>query len=283
MPKIVFCADRMISAGLQFEHGEAKIQWLTASSLVMVSSNKSLRSDMIVKSVQMKIAGKPMTTEAVADLFKQECIAAQQDEREQEILIPLGLSYKTLWEKSSIISKEALGGIMGQLENYESDFLTQFIVLGIDQIASAYVPHIYIINQDGEVSLQDYLGFGVIGSGYDTAFPELTKYVWNRNISLSDALARVYNAKVAAQRMAGVGEFTDLSVLYVFEGTDKVIRIGLWDATPEARKLLQDGVEATRKKDQDAYVDILKKVEAIFVRPQTAQQTQTSGSGTIQT
>ncbi|MDG6916571.1 MAG: hypothetical protein JRM85_03135 [Nitrososphaerota archaeon] len=283
-PKIVFCADRMISAGLQFEHGEAKIQWLNPTSLVLVSSNDSLSSDMIVKNVQAKTGGSSMTTRQIVQIFKEECSKFKQARMERDILVPLGFTYESFWKRSTELPKDAIDHILGQLENYDYAFQTQFVVIGIDQESQgAYASHIYIVDENGKDALQDYLGFGVIGSGSGTAYPDLTKLKWHRNISMTDSLVRIYSAKKAAERMGGVGTETDLYVLHVFEGTDKTRRVGLWEATTEVRRLLQSGIDANKQKETEIYTDILVKVQSIFVRPQTAQQTTTSGSSTIQT
>jgi len=279
LPKIVFCADRMISAGLQFEHGEPKIQWMTPTCLAMIASSDSLASDMIAKAVLPRFAGKSADTEAVARALGQECIVFKQRKMEQDVLVPLGLTYETVWKKSNELPAEARDEIMDELLNYEYGFRTDFLVFGIDFALNVYTPHIYVVDQDGNVRLQDYLGFGVIGSGAGMAFPEMTKYKWHRGVTISEAFVRIYNSKRAAERMGGVGVETDLFALHVFEGENKVKQVGAWPAPQELRDLLESGRKSAMEKDSELYVGILSQMTKVFVKPQTRHETQTSEVG----
>jgi hypothetical protein len=177
----------MISAGLQFEHGEAKIKWVAYGILVMTSSSNSLTSDMIVEKVGEQTWGHPMTTEAVAYRFSEECKALKRQRTEQEVLSPLGLTYETFWARAKDLPNDTFASVMRRLETYDYDFYTQFMIIGIDQVKQTYLPHIHIVNQNGNVTSQDFLGFGAIGAGSETAFPELTRHVWTRNIPWQEA------------------------------------------------------------------------------------------------
>ena len=129
-PKIIFAADRLVSAGIQFEHGVSKIGQITYNCYVMVTSNDSLESDMIFKKVQGDVAGKKLTVEDVARLFAKECQQLQHHQRQRDILSKLGLDYETYLKKSKTMSDELSKMIYSRLTSWESEFETQFIVLG---------------------------------------------------------------------------------------------------------------------------------------------------------
>jgi len=281
LPKIVFCADRMISAGLQFEHGVPKVQWVTQTSLVMTSSSDSLLSDGIAKKVQTRLLGKTVDIEVVANTFREECLALKTRLIEQAVLTPLGLTHEALWKKSGEIPKEAFESIIDRLEGYGYDLQTKFMVFGIDKTGDLFTPHIFLIDQDGNVEPQDFLGFCVIGSGDGMAFPEMTKHTWTPDVNFAEALVRVYNSKKAAERVGGVGKMTDLYVLHVFQDDKKVKQIGLWNATEEVRMLLDAGIENTDVKDHEVYETILSNLTKILGNKQTAQQTQSGEAGKV--
>jgi len=109
--------------------------------------------------------------------------------------------------------------------------------------------HIYTVNQTGECKLHDYLGFAVIGSGYDLAFPELTKFPYfPLIIGWQDALIRVYDAKKVAERMGGVGQQTNLVVLNInIDEKTKVRTPVVWMPGEDTFNVLDRGIERLKK------------------------------------
>jgi hypothetical protein len=178
----------------------------------MVSSNDTFVSDMIVKEAGNRI--KPNSTiKEIAALFSEECIKEKRKHQEREILGPMNLSYSEFLERSKDLPPDFVRTITNLLFDWDYELKTDFLILGIDA-----EPHIYTVDQDGESKLHDLLGFAVIGSGYSLAFPELTKFPYEKgSISWQMAMIRVYAAKKAAERMGGVGRLTNLAVLHMVE------------------------------------------------------------------
>lgn len=139
----------MISAGLQFEQGEAKIQWANApTGLVMNSSNDSLSSDLISKNVGKRCENGSWTTAKLAQLYREECIKFKQARTESEIIAPLGFTYESLWRRSNELPQPVVGHIIESLESYDYVFQIQFMVIGIDQEGGTFIPHIWVIDQE---------------------------------------------------------------------------------------------------------------------------------------
>jgi nitrogen regulatory protein PII len=282
-PKIIFCADRMISAGLQFEHGVPKIQALTPFCYVMMSSDDSLTSDMIIKNVQAEIAGRNLTVEEIVEVFEDEAKAFKQDKREADILVPLGLTYESITNASTTLPRDLANTVANLLLNYEYKFRCDFLVFGLDVQPNAspkVSPHLWVVNQDGDSKLYDYLGFAAIGNGANTAFPELTKLLWHQGITMVEAIVRVFNAKKAAERMGGVGQFTDLYVLHVPAPDRQPVMAGLYRAPEDMMKLLDDGLAKLKGVEQVAYTEMVNGVVAEIQKSLAKEQGHVAGSGT---
>jgi len=260
-PKIVFAADRLISAGIQFEHGKSKIERITDSTWVMMASNDSLKSDMIIKDTITEIADSNISVKEIVSVLSKQCEKMEKSEREKGVLSKFGLSYDTLIEKSRHMSQDFIRIVTAELEDYVSVFEANFIIFGLDP-----QPHIYIVEKDGNFKLHDFVGFAVIGSGYPLAFADMTKYVYHPSLSLAAALVRVYNAKKAAERIGGVGrEFTDLYVLHTIEEKGKKEQV-IWKVPEELMKILDAGIQTMKDKEFGTYVGIMKKIDEYFAK-----------------
>lgn len=262
-PKIVFVADRLVTAGIQFEHGVEKVYIINQNCYVMISSNDSLKTDMIVKKVESRVIGKGVTVEETAKAFAKECEEQMKNAREKDILSKYGLTYDELIEKSNNISENFIRMIYSDLSNWEYEFKAQFLVLGID--LNPYNPRIFVVQEDGDYKAYDYIGFATIGSGSDLAFPEMAKYVYHPNINMNIAITRVYNAKKVAERVQGVGKWTDLHILHVY--TDKKTKeksIIRWDAPEDFKAILDKGIEQMKTKENETYVGIFEELQAFW-------------------
>jgi hypothetical protein len=208
-PKIVLCADRLVSAGIQYEGGQSKIRKLTENCFVLQSSEDSTLSDLVLENVQAKLASNSniVKIKDIAKVISDECVALREETLRREVLSNYNLIKVVLNEKA-----ENLAGIAAQAIQEYAYPQFDFLVAGIELPAEACI---YTVNQNGEVRPQhDSNGFATIGGGGGMAFLELTKYTYAREVPMVEALPRVYFAKKAAERVQGVGRWTDLLVLY---------------------------------------------------------------------
>lgn len=258
-PKIVFAADRLISAGIQFEHGVPKITPLTDYCFVMVSSTDSLKSDMLISNVKNKVKGQNFKIKEIIEIFSKECKLLINSEREEQVLSKFGLTYDSFLKKSKELSQDLIRLIGLELENFESSFKTEFIILGLEPQAE-----LYVINQNGEYKPYGMLGFACIGSGSDLAFPEMTKYAYTPILSLPEALVRVYQAKKVSERVSGVGKYTDLFVLHIpeeFKKNSKEKWIpSPWLVNQKIIKILEEGLDKIQSDEVTHYKEMFEGI-----------------------
>lgn len=208
-PAIVFCADRLVSAGVQFEGGTPKIKGLTNYCFAMQSSNDSLTSDMILERVREKTSKfeKPVAILEIVESIRTECFALKKQWIEDNILYKYNLTFEKLDSRPESIVKEAIN----EVRYCQYPFEFSFIVFGLEPSKEA---HLYVIDHDGQYWLQDSLGFAAIGSGGSLAFLELTKHGYARTLPAVVAIPRLYLAKRVSERAEGVGRHTDLAILF---------------------------------------------------------------------
>jgi hypothetical protein len=272
-PKIVFAADRLVSAGVNFENALPKIKALTPYAWVLISSNDALASDLIVVKAQETIAkeigaGKTLSVSQIVDILSNECKIKMKSEKEKQVLTDrFDLTFSEFKKISKDLHEKLIHDIIVELDNFEYGLISQFLVVGIDSAA-----HIYVVHQDGNIQLCDITGFATVGDGGYLAYPEITKFTYNPNVQLGEALVRVYNAKKVAERVGGVGKQTDIAVLHVYINPDNKERMVLiWEAPPELRALLDKEMEEIRNQEKMAYIGVIGKVFEMF-RAKTEQK-----------
>jgi hypothetical protein len=85
-------------------------------------------------------------------------------------------------------------------------------------------PLICRINQKGEVSISDH--FECIGEGLVVANPTLLRRSIDSDVSLMDAVYRLYEAKSLAEVLSSVGEDTSVDLLYPNGDLEQLSQVG---------------------------------------------------------
>lgn len=262
-PQIIFCADRLVTSGIQFEGGESKIKKITDYCFVMQSSNDSLTSDLILEKVKEKMATstKPIKIRDIVEILRNECINHKREHIERTVLA----KYNLVFESVGITPESIVHKAVNEVGKYQYPFECDFIVFGLELSGEA---HIFQVNQDAEYRLQDSQGFCTIGSGGWLAYLEMTKHGYARNFPAIVAIPRVYIAKRISERAEGVGRNTDLAVLYftggVKEAEFKPAVFGL--SHPDFLKKLDEAYEAI-KANEKAELEKISKVVLDMLTP----------------
>ncbi len=269
-PKIVFCADRLISAGIQYEGGEPKVKKITEYCYIMQSSNDSLVSDLILENVKEKVneTKEIKKIKDIVEILRQECIAHKKERIENDILFKYNLSSEKFGTIPDSIHEQAIDEVGG----YQYPLTFEFIVFGLEPSREV---HIFTINQDAEYSLDDSRGFSVIGSGGALAFLEMTKHYYSRNFSAVIAIPRVYLAKRISERAEGVGRATDLGLIY-FGGDTKGTQFEptfLGFSHPNFLKKMDDAYDAIRNNERAELEKLSKTVFDMLVPPKATEET----------
>ena len=97
--------------------------------------------------------------------------------------------------------------IIGEIEDFRLDL--EAIVAGVDSDGA----HIYLIENPGELSSFDDIGYTAIGSGEYHAIRSFIENEYSIGFSLEKALYVVYEAKKYAECAPGVGEQTEMAIV----------------------------------------------------------------------
>jgi hypothetical protein len=274
-PAIVLCADRLVSAGIQFESHTSKIKVMTGYCLAFQSANDSLTADAILEKVREKTAAfdKPAKILDIVELIRIECIAVKKQWIEDNILSKYNITFDKLNAKPEVAVIRAVKEV--NCCKYPIKF--QFIVAGIEESKQA---HLYVIDQDGQYWLQDTLGFATIGSGDYLAFPELTKLGYSRRFPAVVSIPRVYMAKKASERVQGVGRRTDLLILFLENpnGGEFKPRMQELSANKDFMKQLDDKLDEISKLERGKLEELSTAILEFF-KPKQAIQPQPKPEG----
>jgi hypothetical protein len=103
-PVVLFYADRLVSAGIQFEGGSSKVIHVTKNITVMESSNDSAASEMVLEGLRAKIdLTKTYTVKQIAEMLAQECINHKKSELENNVVYRYNLAVNNLKADANII------------------------------------------------------------------------------------------------------------------------------------------------------------------------------------
>jgi hypothetical protein len=205
--KILFCADRLISAGIQFESGSSKIIKITDYCYTLHASDDSLFSERVLNKAKERIAiaNPPLTIKQIVDIFCEECITLKRSKQEKDIIS----KYNFVVGNVKADPNQIVADIMDDIDYYQYPTF-EFIIAGMD---SPTEPHIYKVIQEGDWACWDSLGFVTTGAGQNLAFTEMTKWYYSTAQSMTFAIPRIYFAKKVSERVQGVGRSTDLSFM----------------------------------------------------------------------
>jgi len=147
--------------------------------------------------------------EEIADIYSKNLVAHLKKIIERTILEPVGLNWKSYLsnypDKYPSWFEERKMKVWGDIEPP----VTKTIIAGVDENGA----HIFIINEDGEVTCQDRAGFAAIGIGVWHAESQFMFEKHSPSKPYPDTLFLTYVAKRRAEVAPGVGKDTDLCVI----------------------------------------------------------------------
>lgn len=230
-PRIVFCADRLVSGQVQFEHGNSKISRLGDNCIIMMAGNPLKGAEIINRTI-IQIKTNPHSIPDIVQIISKEYQKMVNETNEQIILSTRKMTIEEFYSKSNEMSEELVNKIDDELNH--NPFELSFIICGIDNGEA----HLYEVTDKGEINNYDSIGFVAIGSGAPQSIAELGKYQYGSNISLSQAIHLTYLAKKEAQRVGTVGDETDLGVIHNVDG-----QTALWMADKDFFGMLDQQID----------------------------------------
>ncbi len=216
---IVVAADRMFTAGppinLEFETAEKKIEELSPSCVALLSGNSAFGTEIMQGALaRLHGAQRPQVVLA-AESVKESYAHVRATKVRETIIVPnlgpdfsraegLGINIPTYLKDQP--------NVYGQLTMVMSNFNmgSDIIVAGVDDQGA----RLAVIGHPGTVAWFDKLGYAAIGSGGIHATMRLSLGAHTRNSPLVDTLYRVYDGKRASEVAPGVGQETDIAIVY---------------------------------------------------------------------
>lgn len=273
--KLIFASDRLATDqnGLTFELGIPKVRPITENCLVMSAGNAG-RADSIINKVIGEISKRNIENEnyllieEIVSIFESKYKEVKDKAIQKEIFDSKGMTREEFYKNIKNFPDWFSILIDSNVNNF--DFNVGLIIFGFDinKESKTFAPHIYEVSGNGESVCWDSTGFAMIGIGYSQSVSEITKKPYNPFTKMQDTILKVYRSKKSAQRVTGVGEYTDLGYMEVvadLENNKAVSRS--FFASDDIKKMMDNKLEEQGKKIEEIEEIIKKNIESSFIHP----------------
>jgi hypothetical protein len=162
-------------------------------------------------------------------MYAQAVQAIKRRQAEDIYLAPVGLNVDTFLAQQKEMSDEAVASLTAQMQGYMGDDVEALVVA-----SNGADVELFHIDLKGTVRSFDDVGFAAIGIGASHARLSLMQAGYVRMARLDEALAFTYAAKKAAEVAPGVGQFTDMNLVFrdgsirvwpnVYENLERIYR-----------------------------------------------------------
>lgn len=217
-PHVVVSADRMVTVGqeggVEYEDTESKLEPFLHTDdtcAVAVGSGHSTYIDEIMDTLQTFVAGERIVTVREAMNY---CLGAYQHvirtTVNNRILAPLGYKLGDLKDEDVNIPPEIQRSIAEQIANYRERLSgrVNILIAGVGQDG----PGVFLVS-GGDFTNYTDMGYGVIGTGGDSARLTLIRRRFDRNCSLREGVFTVLEAKSQSEERQGVGQQMDMALV----------------------------------------------------------------------
>jgi hypothetical protein len=217
--KIVVAADRMFTApppvNLEFETAEKKIEALSPSCVALLSGNSAFGTEIMQGALATLQGAQQPQVLFAADAIKNSYVNVRARKVRESVIVPnLGPDYLRAEQLGTSLPAylKDQGGLYMQLVGGMNGFNigADIIVAGVDNRGAKLA----VIGHPGTIAWLDKLGYAAIGSGGNHALMRLALGAHTRDSPLVDTLYRVYDAKRASEVAPGVGQATDIAIVY---------------------------------------------------------------------
>ncbi|HTU51907.1 MAG TPA: hypothetical protein VMF56_15050 [Acidobacteriaceae bacterium] len=210
-PRIITCTDWKVSSAWGSAENTDKLRWIKSPNWVALTAGGATSADALVRACRQALKDQNLTEENALDQFTRIAQTRLTKIKDAYVMKLLGVSYEYLrlnWKKEfpESVALDVYRGI-GQI-----DLGASLIVAGFVPIRTTMKPLICRIDKSCNVSISDH--FECIGSGSVVARPTLLRRSYNSDLSLMDAIYRLYEAKNLSEVIETVGQDTSLDVLF---------------------------------------------------------------------
>lgn len=207
-PAIVGATDRQFTAAdMKYESDRTKIGFVRLPILALQSGDDAQYYAIFKDTARLVKQKRIKDVRGVAEVYGDELCKYRLRRAERVVLGPLGLNLETfLTRKSKKLTPEILFNLFAQFYGKEASVEVETLIAGVDKTGA----HIYKVEDPGEVTLQDGVGFAAVGEGYWHAETVFMSLGYHFNWTAHQALIVALLAKKRAQFATSVGRATDL-------------------------------------------------------------------------
>lgn len=206
---VLAITDRMITVGdTEYEPSQQKVGRLTSSSWVLIAGDYSIHSQAILDA-RKQVGTNAADTRNVATIYGGCLQKIRLKAAEDEILAPLGLNMDTFIAQQREMSPSLVDSLATQLQHYSGEGV-EALVVGMDSNSA----NLYYVDHRGTVHCFNDVGFAAIGLGAWHARSQLMQARYVNTVPFIRALAIAYGAKKTAEVAPGVGEETDIQIIF---------------------------------------------------------------------
>lgn len=209
-PAIVFCADRLLTSSISFEHGNSKIKLISGRCIIMEAGDGTI-SDLILNEEVINDQNSELSVKGIAEIINQKTIEVITQKVNESLLINFGISLDRLYDDKKI-SQDLLNLVLRKVTEVRRERNVEFIVAGLDKNS---LPSLYKVSSISGLECYNSIGFISIGIGADLSLLELTKFSHNNLAGYMEVISKVYRAKIESEKVGSIGKNTDLGMLYL--------------------------------------------------------------------
>lgn len=210
---IVLVADRMVTSGLaiEFEHPVSNKVARLSGTCVALTAGNALATTELIRDVRNATANLVFTgVEEFVEVVKKSFQNLRQRQIVEQVLMPKGFqSFEHFYQMAGRLPEGISISIYSQMESCA--YGLQILVAGAGPDGRS---HLYQVSDPGTSQCYDSLGFHVIGSGTNLALGNLISGHCHEEMSLPEAILAAVRAKTAAESAPGVGNLTDVTVIF---------------------------------------------------------------------
>jgi hypothetical protein len=210
-PIIVTCTDWKSSSSLGASETADKLRWLKPPNWIALTAGGAAHADALVRAYRVGLKDKPITEENATELFNEIAVGQMAWIKNNLVQRLLGVTYEHLRLKGKKEFPESVI-LDTYVELRKVTLGASLIVAGFVQRNDSMKPLICKVDRSAQVTVTDH--FEAIGEGLYVANPPLLRRQYNSDVSVMDAIYRLYEAKKLAEIVPSVGEDTSVDILF---------------------------------------------------------------------
>ncbi len=210
-PRIATCTDWKASSSLGSAETADKLRWLKAPNWIALTAGDAAKAEALVRTYRGGLKDREITEANAHGFFSTIAIGHLMWLKNCYVRQKHGVSWKHFLEKGKKQFPESV--LLNTHMQVEAiDLGASLIVAGFIKHGTTMKPLICKVSRSGAVSISDH--FEAIGEGLYVASPPLLQRQYDSNVSLIDAVYRLFEAKTLAEIVPSVGKDTSIDILY---------------------------------------------------------------------